>query len=574
MVRFLVPLVSASLLLISSLQAQVPAGAPAPGQITPPRDTAQRPQIGTGRIRGRVTAAGSNTPLRRVQMVLQLLDSPQSGRLTDTDADGRYEFSELPAGRFSLRASRPGYVALQYGQRRPYESGTPIALSAGETITAIDFALPRGSVIAGRITDEGGEAMPQVMVWAQRFQFAADGQRQLATAGQDITDDRGEFRIYGLMPGEYVVNGRTGTVASQANEIHEGYPQTFYPGTPNVNEAQPIALGLGEEISIQFGLTAARLARISGTVRDSEGRAAVGQVLLQQRSGGSMSFSATLGSDGTFTIGGVPPGEYALDVWRRADGAGPVALLPKGVGPEAASVPIVVTGNDIVGLSVTTLKGSVVSGRVIWEGTAPKTGTGGPAGFHVSAAPVESLSRLFAAALDPDANGQLDESGNFRLHVLSRRVLLGVTTPIGATGWMMKSVVLDGRDITNTPLDLTGNVDDVRITMTDKLTTVAGHVTDSRGAAVPQYVVVIQPADEMDQVLVGRYIRAVRPDTNGGFEVRGLRPGRYLATAIEAMEQNRQYSPEFRRQLQRGAHEFTLKEGETRSLDLRLTTGL
>jgi hypothetical protein len=286
-----------------------------------------------------------------------------------------------------------------------------------------------------------------------------------------------------------------------------------------------------------------------------------------------MSLSTTLGPDGSFNIRGVPQGEYVLHVWRRADAAGPTVPMSNGMGPDAASVPIVVTGDDIAGLSITMSKGSVVSGRVVWEGTAPKTSTQGPAVVGVSASPVESISQPSGADLDPNANGQLDESDNFRLRVLSRRVFLGVNTPVGATTWILKSVMLNGRDITNTPLDVTGNVDDVRVTMTDKLTTVAGRVTDGRGAGVMQYVVVVQPAEDMEQALARRYVRVTRPDTNGGFEVRGLRPGRYLATAIEAMEQNRQYSPEFRRQLQRGAREFTLREGETMTLDLRLTPG-
>ena len=82
-----------------------------------------------------------------------------------------------------------------------------------------------------------------------------------------------------------------------------------------------------------------------------------------------------------------------------------------------------------------------------------------------------------------------------------------------------------------------------------------------------------QPADELDPNVVMRYIRTVRPDTNGRFELRALRPGRYVATAIDSLEQGRQASPEFRRQLRRGAREFTIKEGETLSLDLKLTPG-
>src|SRR5687768_990538 len=182
------------------------AGAPLPGQ--PRRDTAAQPQpTGTGRIRGRVVTAVTNAPLRRVQMALQWSENPGFRRIVMTDPEGRYEFAELPAGKFSLSASRPGYVSLQYGQRRPYEGGTSIALSVGETIASIDFALPRGGVIAGRVTDEFGELMPQVQVQAQRFQFAPDGQRRLVTTGTATTDDRGEFRGYGVMGGECVVIG-------------------------------------------------------------------------------------------------------------------------------------------------------------------------------------------------------------------------------------------------------------------------------------------------------------------------------------------------------------------------------
>ena len=137
-------------------------------------------------------------------------------------------------------------------------------------------------------------------------------------------------------------------------------------------------------------------------------------------------------------------------------------------------------------------------------------------------------------------------------------------------------MTLDGDEIADTPIDFTGktSVADVRITLTDKLTSVNGRVTDAKGQNVSEYVVVIQPADQKEAIAAARLVKAARPDTNGRFEVRGLRPGRYVATAIESMEQNRHYSPEFQKELRRGAQEFTVKEGETLALDLRLTPGL
>jgi len=549
------------------------AGAPVPGQ--PRRDTAAQPQpTGTGRIRGRVVAAVTNAPLRRVQMALQWSESPQFRPIVMTDAEGRYEFAQLPAGKFSLSASKPGYVALQYGQRRPYEGGTSIALNVGETVTSIDFALPRGGVIAGRITDEFGELMPQVQVQAQRFQFAQDGQRRLVTTGTATTDDRGEFRVYGLMPGEYVVNGSVrpptnfvivnGLPSASNTMPSDGYPPTFYPGTANANDAQTVTIGIGEEVNIQFGLIAARLARISGTVRDSEGRPGAGEVILLPRQGISTNLSFNqLGADGSFAINGVAAGEYSLEVRQ---------ILPGREGPEAASVPITVAGNDITGLRITTSKGSLITGRVIWDGTAPKTSPL-PGPLRVGAMPADPTNLSLGAGNDSKANGELDDSGNFQLGGVAGRVFLTLMTTL--PGWTVKSVTFDGQDITDVPLDPAGRqtIDGIRITMTDKLTNVSGQVTDAKGSAVPQYVVVVQPAAELDPNVVLRYIRTVRPDTNGRFELRALRPGRYVATAIDSLEQGRQASPEFRRQLRRGAREFTIKEGETLSLDLKLTPG-
>ena len=549
------------------------AGAPVPGQ--PRRDTAAQPQpTGTGRIRGRVVAAVTNAPLRRVQMSLQWSENPQFRPIVMTDAEGRYEFAQLPPGKFSLSASKPGYVALQYGQRRPYEGGTSIALNTGETITSIDFALPRGGVIAGRITDEFGELMPQVQVQAQRFQFAQDGQRRLVTTGTATTDDRGEFRVYGLMPGEYVVNGSVrpptnfvivnGLPSASNTMPSDGYPPTFYPGTANANDAQTVTIGIGEEVNIQFGLIAARLARISGTVRDSEGRPGAGEVILLPRQGISTNLSFNqLGADGSFVINGVAAGEYSLEVRQ---------ILPGREGPEAASVPITVAGNDIAGLRITTSKGSLITGRVVWDGTAPKTSPL-PGPLRVGAMPADPINFSLGSGNDPKANGELDDNGNFQLGGVASRVFLTLMTTL--PGWTVKSVTFDGQDITDVPLDPAGRqtIDGIRITMTDKLTNVSGQVTDAKGSTVPQYVVVVQPADELDPNVVMRYIRTVRPDTNGRFELRALRPGRYVATAIDSLEQGRQASPEFRRQLRRGAREFTIKEGETLSLDLKLTPG-
>ena len=106
--------------------------------------------------------------LRRAQVRVSAAEL-RVNRAATTDADGRYEVSNLPAGRYSIFVSRNGYVSLQFGQQRPFEPGRPLDLGEGQLMDRIDFALPRGSVIAGRVTDELGEPMAGVRVQAMRY---------------------------------------------------------------------------------------------------------------------------------------------------------------------------------------------------------------------------------------------------------------------------------------------------------------------------------------------------------------------------------------------------------------------
>ena len=556
---------SSALAQIGSLQGGSIGGI----QVAPPRDPGLRPTIGTATVRGRVlTQAG--TPLRRAQVTIA--EGPLR-RQTTTDGDGQYRFAELPAGRFLLTASKPGYVALQYGQRGPNQPGTPVIVANGQTV-AVDIALPRGAVITGRITDEFGEPLAQAQVQVGRLTYGPDGQRRAQTSQASIADDRGEFRAYGLMPGEYVVNAGVRTpvmvnaAAGSVGDVTEGFAPIYYAGTANINEAQTITLGVGEEISIQFSLVAARLSRVSGVVVDSSGRPAGGaQVQLVTRQGpGYTTSGGTVTPDGTFSIGGIAPGEHSLEVR-------PISNRGSSDAPaEFASVPIVVTGQDITGLSIVTGPGATVSGRIVFDGTAPRRGA--PSPMRVSSTPADPSRPPLTIGPVAANNGEANADGNFQLAGLTGQVFFNVPVP---AGWMLKSVTLDGGDITDVPLDLTGrqSVSGLVVTLTDKITDVSGQVVNDRGQPATDATVILMPAEAMDPIVVSRRTRVARPMApDGRFQIRGLRPGRYFAAVVDFLDQGGQYAPEFQKRLRQSARELTVREAEPITVDLRVTPGL
>src|SRR3954466_11894399 len=145
---------------VGAQQQPSPRPGQSPGQ--PARDTSAQPKDAPpppgGRISGRVLAADNGRPVKRARVFATAAELP-GGRGMLTDDSGVFDLTELPAGRYTLPVSKSGFVALSYGQRRPLQAGTPLQLGDGQQLKGVDFRLPRGGVITGRIVDEEGEPL-------------------------------------------------------------------------------------------------------------------------------------------------------------------------------------------------------------------------------------------------------------------------------------------------------------------------------------------------------------------------------------------------------------------------------
>ena len=524
------------------------------------------PKPPSGRIVGRVVAMDTGKPVAGaiVRMVTQ------AGRqvYAKSDPQGRFEFKELSEGRYTLDARAERYLAIFFGGQPNSGSSAgarAIAIRDGEQFDKADFSMPRGGAIEGRVQDEFGDPAPGLLIQLSQVAYAG-GRRRLVPMGgggpPKRSDDRGHFRLHGLAPGVYYLSALSGAFADQAET--GGFAPTYYPGTANISGAKPVRLELGQELTVSFPLVPARMARISGRVLNAAGAPTRASIMLTTAdSAGLGEFFNTRGEsqpDGSFVFRNVPPGNFTL----QAFGAQVVAGAGNLGASEFGWLPLVVDGADQSGLVMRVAQGPSMKGRVTTDDTSGAPFN--PRDVNVTAGPIQFDSAPIGGGPPPFT---INEDGTFEVKNLSgtRLVRVAVRTP----GWMLKRITRQGREITDEPIDFTkGDVEDVEVVLTNRVTSVSGTVTDDQAKPATDYVVIIFSADRSKWTDRSRFIALGRPTQSGTFRVANLPPDDYFAIALAGVQGSQWQDPEFLKTLEEGATRMLLGDGESKKVTLRL----
>jgi hypothetical protein len=552
------------------------------------------------------------------------------------DSEGRFFFADLPAGEFYLQAQKDGYAPGEYGDRRAWGQSLLLSLDVGERLTDIKLRVWKYGVIAGTVVDEAGEPVVGVGVRALikdvvagRTQF---GNRQVIPelVPATTTDDRGMFRLSQLMPGTYVVlvpstqttvpaaflekadpAVRTDLFWAGVAEVSllgqprtyqfgdfamltlnrvlvppppsaQGrtavYPTTYFPAAATAAAAAKIPIESGEErTDITISVRPVPAVRVSGRLVTPDGSAPprtaiklVGAAMKDVITAGSVSGPEYVGLEtvvgmsdaaGRFTLLGVPAGEYVLREANRFLSR----AMQQGRAAYWISERVTVGEEDISDLIVTLRPALRVAGRFEFRGGSTPPPPIAGIGFET---PFGEPGQFFA-------EGTKGATQTFSTIAAGGRY---IARPVATRGWFVRSVTLNGKDITDRGFDLQGDATSLVVTYTDRPSKVSGTVTDEQGSRSAMAVVLVFPVNAERWTGYGtspRTLQSALTDRRGVYTIEHLPPGDYYAIAVGAANIDGWKDPARLEALATQATKLTIAADDSpKTLDLRVKAHL
>ena len=470
-------------------------------------------------------------------------DPPVAQLTAMTDASGHYLFSNLAPGRYRVRAQLDGYFGpppLGNAIGSPPTVTTTLTIDESRDKPAeVQLAIVQGATVSGRVRSPDGQPLAGIPVYAYQIVYP-NGRVALSSVNSKTTDDRGEYRLYWLPPGEYLIGAMTRRFSTVPNP-QDSYARTFYPGTIDVNAATRLKIGEGDDVAgVDIGLRADATAKIFGRIVTSivgtNGQPVqAASFFLLPEQGGTLFDAATMNyqnmspnrtNSPQFELRGVLPGSYDL-----------VATIPDGNGGQAIGrvrVQVPNSGN-VEGVTLNVKPGIQIKAHMTLD---PPAGTVTPS-IRLTLRSLEAYPAPFETAV---VQSTVDATGSFIFSNVpeGRFFLFALALPANS---YISDVQMGGQSVFDNGFVVDSRLGELEVRISSKGARIQGTVLDSSQKPAPYSRVVLVPdyARRQNQSL---YKTAVS-DSKGGFNMSGVGPGLYKLFAWTSVPGTAYMSAEF-----------------------------
>lgn len=497
-----------------------------------------------------VINAATGEPLKKVYITLQPLgpgDHSGSARVAVTDNAGHFLIDDVEPGQYMSNVLRNGFVSLA--------QAPALTLANGQSLKDLVFKLAPQAVITGHVADEDGDPLAGALV---QVNLAHRRGRHPPISAAVTTNDLGEFRLFGLRPGKYVLNARyQAPYVVRAGEhpetAEEGYPTLYYPNALSPDAATPIEVAAGAQIhGIDMKLVRIRTLHIRGHVIGIA-KAQNRTLMLWPRDSAVSTRPNVVPIDenGAFEMHGVVPGAYFLFGDYVQDGHRYIARTNVDVG-----------NSNIDGLEIAYQPAAEIKGRVVVEEN------GAVKGARMSV-------RLDPKSVHPTSSasgGAVKEDLTFRLSNIAPDAY--DVNVVGLPGsFYVRSVRVGDQDITDTGADFTAGVPpgEMTIVINPNGGRIEGTVENAKTENAAGATITLIP-DAPHRSNPWLY-RTSSSDRNGRFTINGVRPGDYTIYAWDNIETGDWLDPDVFKPHESEGQAVSIKESDRQTVQLKLISG-
>jgi hypothetical protein len=445
---------------------------------------------------------------------------------TVTDAAGRFHFERVAPGRYRAIAEGQGFTRMLLPQGDVVARAPRISVDAS---TAAEISIPMvpASVISGRVSDQDGDPLRYVSIEALQHVYRG-GKKVLDSAVSVRSNDRGEYRLFGLPPGRYYVRATLRARGSTA------YSPLFFPAARDISQAPQLEVAPGAELrSVDIVMRPDSLHSISGRVVDAQTGQPVPEIYVIARLNAESFANGGVQLKDSFTIADLLPGKYVISAQQFGGNAAKAGRLAIDLG-----------NGDVTGIVLPLSAGLEVTGSI----------RGLPAG--------SKELRLFLQPENPAFDGysvNITDKGAFSFRNVRPDVYhLVWTLPKGV---YVQSIKMGDRTLRDDRVDLNGTIAPLAIQLAGDGARVQGTVRNASGEPVPGAIVSMSADPSYD-------VWSAICDDAGHFEIRDIAPGEYKLLAFEDAPQGAPQDPDFRKPFEKSAVTLQVFPSTQQKVDL------